>query len=176
MAHSSHRTDDPSCPRWVNKLRTNDVITPWHSKYQGALIIQDRPRQLSLNIKLTNDVITPSWATHLVIVLIITVSQPASQQVPGRTHHTGLTIQAVYQNYVKQLTTSFRRHIWRHMARCHTKHNRHDLSRHLKQQLVTPHRRSSLSMKHHSVTHTVYCSIKNEVCLYTNIVNIVPVT
>ena len=125
----------------------NTVSQPASQQVPRRLIIQARRRKLSLNIKLaTNDVIMPSWATQLVIVLINIVSQPASQQVPGCTHHTELTIQAVCQNYVKQLATSFRRRILRHMARRHTKHRRRDFSRHLKQQLVAPHRRSSLSM------------------------------
>ena len=118
----------------------NTVSQPASQQVPRRTIIQDPLRKLSLNIKLTtNDVITPSWATQLVIVLINTVSQPALQQVPGRTHHTGLTTQAVCQNYVKQLTTSSRRHIWRHMARRHTKHSRRDFSRHLKQQLDGAH-------------------------------------
>ena len=95
----------------------------------------------------------PSWTTQLVIVLINTVSQPASQQVPRRTHHTGPMIQAVCQNYVKQLTTLSRRHIWRHMARRHSKNRRRVFSLHLKQQLVAPHRRSSLSVEYYSETN-----------------------
>ena len=125
-AHSSYRTNDASCPlisttkdvitpSWATQLvmvLINKVSPPASQQVPRRTIIQDRRRKLSLNIKLTtNDVITPSWATQLVIVIINTVWQPASQQVPGRTHHTGLTIQAVCQKYIKQLTTSFRRHI-----------------------------------------------------------------
>ena len=130
-----------------------------------------------LNIKsTTDDVIMPSWATQLVIVLINTDLQPALQQVPGRTHHTVLTIQAVFQNYVKQLTMLLRRHIWRHIVMRHTKHHRRDFSPHLKQQLVAPHWQSSLSVEHHSEIYIVYCSMKTVVCMYTNSVSIVPVT